>query len=943
MTNHLIQLASLGFLPDMAIKGFVVLVAMIAVVGCLHRSSAACRHWIWFLGLLSLLAIPFLSMFLPNLPLHLPVGDSQYGPLDPAVKWISAASSDPRTVNRDDFQSSGAQGASPMNSSEEPYGGNESSGFSLGAARPLGIERTSLLSPVGRWRHVALGIWILGAGAALLPWFVGMIRVTYLCRESRPVDDPHSHHALGEVSRELGLRRRVQLLKGPGSLVPMTLGWLRPKILLPLNWTTWPVERRRAVMIHELAHIQRWDVVSQGVAYLGFAIHWFNPLAWLALSRLRAEREMACDDQVLRCGTNASEYASHLLEVVKAFAEVRSVSVAALGIAGAVGIEQRFRALLDSRRSREPLHTRSIATSSLVAACVFILLAALQPIATPARGSAGNSASLVQRSDNAGTASVGIETQARTEATGNAVTMSDLLGRVRDMSGRPIPHTSILAKRGGGSPSHEIIETDAEGQFRIRFENVTDQGVTLVAYRAGLAPALTSLRPPFPDSIELVLSPAEPFVGIVNDSEGKAIQGASVHLQGIKGFDDDPTGTRRSGSAHGSMQIVRYGIHPLESATADTPLKDLFVARSDEHGVFRFEAMPAASELMLKLTAPGMGSLQLPRIGLNDMTKYLRGTAAEPARITMYPEAIVMGRVVTKLPDVNVANLKVILQGSGAPENRMMFGEATTDEKGQFAMGGFAEGTCNIMLRNNAADAPWTYRAIQDAKLQPGRASMVTIELIEGVLVSGSVVNQWAHPIKGVSVGMYGPMRPRSGAAIAHDVTDEFGKYSMRLPPGETYFYVSGCPEGFTILREAQGAETGHLVVIPDSEKSSKIPAILIKLTATVPLQGSIVDVGGRPIAGARILQVCDQVRCTPSGQPCAVADAQGHFSVPKQDGQYAVGQRIKVRVGIPSGKEFDVEAVPMKDGETLITVPVSTEPEQGNQSRRSADEVWTE
>ena len=63
----------------------------------------------------------------------------------------------------------------------------------------------------------------------------------------------------------------------------------------------------QAVLLHELAHLRRRDPLWQLVAHCGLALHWFNPLAWFAVRRLRIEQERACDDFVLRAGIRASE------------------------------------------------------------------------------------------------------------------------------------------------------------------------------------------------------------------------------------------------------------------------------------------------------------------------------------------------------------------------------------------------------------------------------------------------------------------------------------------------------------------------------------------------------------------------------------------------------------------------------------------------------------
>ena len=78
---------------------------------------------------------------------------------------------------------------------------------------------------------------------------------------------------------------------------PVTLGWLRPMILLPL--TDYTEQERAAVLLHERCHFRRGDLWTKFLLLLAKSLHWFNPLVWLMVKTAEEDLEFACDEQVI--------------------------------------------------------------------------------------------------------------------------------------------------------------------------------------------------------------------------------------------------------------------------------------------------------------------------------------------------------------------------------------------------------------------------------------------------------------------------------------------------------------------------------------------------------------------------------------------------------------------------------------------------------------------
>jgi len=208
-------------------------------------------------------------------------------------------------------------------------------------------------------------VWLIGAVMVAAPLLLGSLRVRELRRRARPIDAAPAGSAqgdvpwqslLGEMCRTLNLKRVPELLVLPGSVMPMTFGLLRPRILLPEECLLWTPERKRAVLLHELAHVKRCDVAWQFFAQLAAALWWFQPLSWFTRRSLRLESERACDELVLRSGIKASDYAAELLAIAQSFhshghsqGRWAAAATPAITMLRHEDLEQRLNSILSSR------------------------------------------------------------------------------------------------------------------------------------------------------------------------------------------------------------------------------------------------------------------------------------------------------------------------------------------------------------------------------------------------------------------------------------------------------------------------------------------------------------------------------------------------------------------------------------------------------------------
>jgi beta-lactamase regulating signal transducer with metallopeptidase domain len=160
---------------------------------------------------------------------------------------------------------------------------------------------------------------------------------------------------------------------------PMTWGFVRPVILLPAEAAHWSAERRRAVLLHELAHVRRRDSLAQILSLIACALYWPNPLAWIGARAMRRDAEIAADDQVIDAGVKPSAYARELLELAEEYRGIRRAAVAGVSMASPSALRQRLESVLTPNRSRRGVISMDIARIAGVGLLATAALAFARP------------------------------------------------------------------------------------------------------------------------------------------------------------------------------------------------------------------------------------------------------------------------------------------------------------------------------------------------------------------------------------------------------------------------------------------------------------------------------------------------------------------------------------------------------------------------------------
>lgn len=337
----------LMLLLDISIRGLVLAGACWLILRLFRVRSACIRHAFWTAVLLGMMAMPVLRSALPSVPIN----------VLPATSAVFLS-----------------KPLAPVSALEKPPGsGRENPGNSS-------PTQSSPAAPQPRWALLILMLYAAVAAILLVRQSVGGYLACRLVRRSREIrlDDSlamaHGESFLWGTLPRICESSLVQ--------VPVTVSLFSPTIILPSDWATWKHEKLRAVIAHEVSHVQRRDFITQNLSALNKSLFWFHPLAWWLDRQLKVLAEEASDNCALNVTPDRHDYADVLLSfAVRAQQAGRRVRWQGLAMAGRRPMSQRIERILD------PKNVSSLRLSRRMVISLFVFvpllagsMAAVQPI-----------------------------------------------------------------------------------------------------------------------------------------------------------------------------------------------------------------------------------------------------------------------------------------------------------------------------------------------------------------------------------------------------------------------------------------------------------------------------------------------------------------------------------------------------------------------------------
>jgi GWxTD domain-containing protein len=311
-------------LVESAVRSLAIAVGIGAVLWATRMKAPSVLHAIWTIVMLTMLSLPVWAMWGPQAVM----------PVLPAPAASAVRAAIPAAVSIP---------------SPPTRVGNQGVAF----------DRVGVMTRRSwNWPALALFVYSIVAGALLLRLAVGTARARRLMRRSTLTEG-----------------RLTSLV----CAAPVTVGWLRPVVILPEGWRHWSAARLDAVLTHEQAHMRRRDPLVQWLALLNRAMFWFHPLAWWLERRLSALAEQACDEAVLADGHDPHAYSEYLIDAARDLRRGRRMRLAGAFMPG-TRLPERIRRILDGTRIAPASRLRVAGT---FAACVIVVTATA--VATPIR------------------------------------------------------------------------------------------------------------------------------------------------------------------------------------------------------------------------------------------------------------------------------------------------------------------------------------------------------------------------------------------------------------------------------------------------------------------------------------------------------------------------------------------------------------------------------
>jgi|GEM_PF-4191404 len=351
-------LQTLDFLKTQSFQVAIVFIGVLILTWLLQNKSAHVRYLLWLLVAVKCMTPPLVIFSVPVLPAEsVPVVIPTQNPNAQQSRPSEAADViETRSVSPINLTASGGSVATHPEIENQKLSINN-----------FPIVRLHLTSA-----NVLLSAWAAGAVCYLL-WALGKAVRLAVClrRIRRPLPAQLMIEQIEKLAKLWNYPGGFNVWLVDGITQPFVWGLWRGAIYLPTRFQSIEGDKQKAIVLHEMAHVVRFDAFVNLIQILIQGVFWFHPLVWLANKAIRQEREKCCDEiAVARLGTAPKEYGRAIVDTLLQEAKA-GLAIPTLAVAGPVkNIEDRIKTIMQPGR-------RFFQRPSIVALLIIGCLAAL--------------------------------------------------------------------------------------------------------------------------------------------------------------------------------------------------------------------------------------------------------------------------------------------------------------------------------------------------------------------------------------------------------------------------------------------------------------------------------------------------------------------------------------------------------------------------------------
>ncbi len=219
-----------------------------------------------------------------------------------------------------------------------------------GQMAQMATTRSAITVP-GSWATYLFVAWAAIAAVGLARVWVSLWNLRTLRRSLIPVDVSVLDAGTREILEAHGQRRAVVLCTSELVNTATAVGLVKPAVVIP-KWlmTELSATELNQILLHELAHLRRWDDWTNLAQKIVKALFFFHPAVWWIERKLLLEREMACDDAVLAHSARPREYAACLVRLAEKSMIRRTVALAQAAVGRISQTSLRVAQILDVDR-----------------------------------------------------------------------------------------------------------------------------------------------------------------------------------------------------------------------------------------------------------------------------------------------------------------------------------------------------------------------------------------------------------------------------------------------------------------------------------------------------------------------------------------------------------------------------------------------------------------